>query len=534
MIRRWLSPPEWGARLLDWGLRWPLWIGLGLLALTGLASKRLTFPLPWRLSGDGLSLLLSIQASIAAVAIPILLLVIERGGEYEEILPISRALLRRTFGMPLTFYTLMGLLAMLLWPSPAFGFDVVALSILGLIFAYGRLSILARDRRALEEEALDLLTRELSWKDHGEAAEWMERIARSGLQAAERKEWAWAERALRSWETIARELAARMERDLYRQSYAGEDFLGRTILAGDLIARTMDPFHPALPLLLQSLSQDVLKRLLRLPASLMQGRPDRPRERIVAWSAGLRLMRRLFSSAPAELVGLMAEEWAFDLAEEEDMWFGRDPQRIALLAWTAASLGAAAALRGDFRAAEQFVEVLARGGPRDQERDADYGAAALHLAAMVADFIRRYAGSNRNVLWQLLALDGLLGRAIRQDPFPAIARRAIERQEWLLRWEPVRSWPGSVKTDELLQMALAWGAAVRYAAEQGPEALDPELVRNWLCPGIKAWLNWKEPLGSLAKVVGQPAGTGTFISTMLQIQGSMMELRWKLRCPEGT
>lgn len=532
VIRRWLSPRGWGARLLDWGLRWPLWIGLGLLALTGLASHGSAFSLPWQPPGDGNSLFLSVQASIAAVAIPVLLLVIERAGEYEEILPISRALLRRAFGMPLVFYTWIGLLAMLLWPSPAFGFWVVVLSILGLTFAYGRLSILVRDRRALEEEALDLLTRAMSWKDYGEVAQRMEQIARLGLRAAEREEWAWVERALQAWEVAARRFAAQMERDLRRQPYAGEDFLYRMIQAGERIARTMDPFHPALPLLMESPAQDLRGQLVELPASLMRGGPDRPQEGNLAWGAGLRLMRRLFPSAPAELARLMAEEWASDLAREEDTWFGRDPHRIALLAWAAASLGATAALRGDFRAAEQFAEVLARGGPRDQERDADYGAAALHFAAMVVGFIRGYEGPDRAALWRLLALDGPLDRAIRRDPFPAIARRAVERQEWLVRWVPIGSWPGHRGTAEGLQMALAWGAAVRCEGGQGLGALDPELVRNWLCPGIKAWMEMREPLGSLREApTTRSSGT---IGPFLQIKHLVHQLWEQLQCHEAT
>jgi hypothetical protein len=479
-----LSPRRWKERLLN--------LGMGLMGSLALASSALLLT---RVGGRGLAsrlrpaggledahFLIQIQAGLAGVAVPILLLILERMGE-DEILPISRALIRRTLAFPLIFYALGGLAALLCLPEPPFALFTVLLTCLGLLFAYGRAAVAARDPDALREEALELLRRDGQRQNQYAVQARLERIAQEGRRAAQEGAWRRVEEALKAWKSLACGLAEQLERDLNRAygRHEREKRLSRAAESGRLIARALDPLAPALARLREE--PELLEGLLDLPEEFLAQRLDRPGEGLARWAAGLQVMVRLYPRLPPDARRRAAEEWAHAMSYEEGLWSGRDPDRIALLVWAAAGLGAAALLEED-EDAWSFLELLAQGGGVER------GAAALHLAARALeaalDFLR--PSERRRRIWEGLSSGGRLARAAAGAPFSEIARTAQERQTWLRLWIPSRERIGRAFPEEsLLQMALAWGLAVREPEDPQAEGLDDELIRDWICPGIARW-----------------------------------------------
>jgi hypothetical protein len=358
-----LSPRRWKERLLN--------LGMGLMGSLALASSALLLT---RVGGRGLAsrlrpaggledahFLIQIQAGLAGVAVPILLLILERMGE-DEILPISRALIRRTLAFPLIFYALGGLAALLCLPEPPFAFFTVLLTCLGLLFAYGRAAVAARDPDALREEALELLRRDGQRQNQYAVQARLERIAQEGRRAAQEGAWRRVEEALKAWKSLAWGLAEQLERDLNRAygRHEREKRLSRAAESGRLIARALDPLAPALARLREE--PELLERLLNLPEEFLAQRPDRLGEGLARWAAGLQVMVRLYPRLPPDARRRAAEEWAHAMSYEEGLWSGRDPDRIALLVWAAAGLGAAALLEED-EDAWSFLG-LPPGGPR--------------------------------------------------------------------------------------------------------------------------------------------------------------------------
>jgi len=215
------------------------------------------------------------------------------------------------------------------------------------------------------------------------------------------------------------------------------------------------------------------------------------------WAAGLQLMVRLYRRLPLDARKRAAEGWAHALSLEEGLWSGRDPDRIALLAWAAAGLGAAALLEED-EDAGFFLELLSWGG------EVERGAAALHLAARALEAALDFLGppEKRRRIWAGLSSGGLLARAAAGAPFSEIAQTALKREAWLRLWIP--PWEhsrGAFLEKSLLQMALAWGLAVRESEDPQAEGLDaglgPGLDRG---PGITLWQHAWERSGLSGKI----------------------------------
>jgi len=491
------SPRRWKEQFLN--------LGMGLIGSLALASSALLLTYVGgrglvsrlRLPGglEDAHFLIQIQAGLAGVAVPILLLILERMGE-DEILPISRALIRRTLAFPLIFYALGGLAALICLPEPPFAFFTVLLTCLGLLFAYGGAMVLARDPGVLREEALDLLRRDGQRQDPYAVQARLERIAQEGRRAAQESAWWRAEEALKAWEALARGLAQQLERDLNRAygRHEREKRLSRATESGLFTARTLDPFLCALSIFKED--PELLERFLELPEKFLEWPPDRPGEGLAQWTAGLQLMIRTYHRLPRDARKQAAEEWADALSREEGLWSGRDPDRTAFLAWAAAGLGAAALLQED-EAAWPFLELLSMGD------GAERGAAALHLAARAMeaalDFLQ--PPEERRWIWAGLSSGGLLARAAARASFSEIARAALERRLWLRLWIP--SWEhsrGAFLEESLLQMALAWGLAVREPEDPQAEGLDAGLVRDWICPGITLWQHAWERSGLSGKI----------------------------------
>jgi hypothetical protein len=397
---------------------------------------------------------------------------------------------------PSIFYALGGLAALICLPEPPFAFFTVLLTCLGLLFAYGGAMVLARDPGVLREEALDLLRRDGQRQDPYAVQARLERIAQEGRRAAQESAWWRAEEALKAWEALARGLAQQLERDLNRAygRHEREKRLSRAAESGRLIAGTLDPLAPALARLREE--PELLERLLELPEELLAHRLDRPGEGRMRWAAGLQLMVRLYRRLPLDARKRAAEGWAHALSLEEGLWSGRDPDRIALLAWAAAGLGAAALLEED-EDAGFFLELLSWGG------EVERGAAALHLAARALEAALDFLGppEKRRRIWAGLSSGGLLARAAAGAPFSEIAQTALKREAWLRLWIP--PWEhsrGAFLEKSLLQMALAWGLAVREPEDPQAEGLDAGLVRDWICPGITLWQHAWERSGLSGKI----------------------------------
>ncbi|WP_322794743.1 hypothetical protein [Thermoflexus sp.] len=494
-----LHPSAWGERVLDWGWRRDFWAACVALLFTYGASRGLGYVLRPSLPSEWALVLIQIQVGLAGVAIPIMLLVLERMGEADEILPVSRALLRRSMALPLFFYALLGLLGMILHRESPFALATVLLTGLWLLLAYSRALVLVRDPEGLRGEALGMMKKDGRHGDLYGVQRRLEHIAQKGRRAVQERAWRQAMDALEAWEAMADGLAAQLERDLNRAYDRQKDprkWADRLSHAGRLVASMLEPFFPALPAL--SEDPDLRERFLELPQEFLQQSPLRPQKGHVRWASGLQIMIRVFPHLPPDLLEEAAREWAEALAHADDEWFDRDPDRGMSLAWAAAGLGAAALLKGDPEAAQRFIEVLDLGGPWDQARGPEYGAALLHLAAMSIGLALRQSD---HPSWELLKPDGPLARALRRDPFPPIALRSVAHQDMLFRWAPAGIWRGSSEPIRFLQMALAWGAIVKHTAGQELGEPGSDLVQNWLCPGLSAWRDLKIELGGLREAM---------------------------------